>query len=140
MTIVKETVALDAAPSDVWSTMGDFDDLASWHPAVVSCVVDSDGASRLRQLTLGDGSKISERLDSQDDDARTYTYSILDAGSLPVRDYQSTIAVAADGSGATVTWSCEFEPHGASETDAQAAISGVYTSGFSTLLEKFGAA
>ena len=33
-----------------------------------------------------------------------------------------------------------FNSHEASEADAQAAISGVYTGGFAALIEKFGAA
>ena len=139
MTAVKETIQLDAAPSDIWSCIGDFDGLASWHPAVAASDADNEGASRLRTLTLGDGSKIIERLDSHDDDTRTYTYSILDAGPLPVRNYQSTIEVTASGSGSAVTWSSSFEPQGAPEADAQAAISGVYTGGFAALVEKFGA-
>ena len=98
-----------------------------------------DGTAKVRHLTLGDGSKIVERLDSHDDEARTYVYSILDAGPLPVRNYQSTLEVSGDGSVSTVTWSSEFEPNEASEADAQAAISGVYNSGFAALIEKFGA-
>lgn len=140
MISVKETITLDARPSDVWSIIGDFDGLASWHPAVASSDADKEGASRLRHLTLGDGSKITERLDTHDDDARTYTYSILDAGPLPVKDYQSTIETSASGSGAIVKWSSEFEPNGVPDADARAAISGVYTGGFAALVEKFGAA
>lgn len=140
MTTVRETISIDADPSDIWSYIGDFDGFATWHPAVASCAADKDGANRVRHLTLGDGSKITERLDLHDDDARTYTYSILEAGPLPVRDYQSTIEVTANGSGATVTWSSEFDPQGAAEADAQAAISGVYAGGLAALVEKFGAA
>ena len=139
MTAVNETISLDATASEVWSSIGDFDGLASWHPVVASSEADKEGASRLRHLTLGDGSKITERLDSHDDDERAYTYSILDAGPLPVRDYQSTIAVTENGSGATVSWSSSFEPQEVAEADAQAAISGVYTAGFAALVEKFGA-
>ena len=140
MTTVTETVSLSGSASDIWSCIGDFDDVASWHPAVVSCDAVQDGASRVRTLTLGDGSKIVERLESHDDEARTYTYSIVDAGPLPVSNYQSAIAVTGDGSVATINWSSTFEPQGAPEADAQAAISGVYTSGFAALVEKFGSA
>lgn len=97
-----------------------------------------EGASRIRHLTLGDGSKIVERLDSHDEAARSYTYTIMDAGPLPVRNYQSTIKVTQDDTNTRVTWSSEFEAHEVPEADAQAAISGVYTSGFAALVEKFG--
>lgn len=138
MTEVSETVSLNASPTDVWSYIGDFDRLDSWHPAVASSETSQDGASRIRHLTLGDGSKIVERLDAHDDKARSYTYTIMDAGPLPVRNYQSTIKLTQDGTNTRVTWSSEFEPHEVPEADAQAAITGVYTSGFAALVEKFG--
>jgi len=140
MTMVKETVSLNASAADIWSFIGDFDSLDSWHPAVAASETVQDGTATIRHLTLGDGSKIVERLDSQDDDARSYVYTILDAGSLPVRNYQSTLEVSGHGSVSTVTWSSEFEPHDALEADAQAAISGVYNGGFAALIEKFGPA
>ncbi|MDH5622525.1 MAG: SRPBCC family protein, partial [Gammaproteobacteria bacterium] len=90
--------------------------------------------------TLGDGSKIVERLDSHEGKARNYVYTILEAGPLPVQNYQSTIKVSGGGSVATVTWSSKFEPRGVSEADAKTVMSGVYTAGFAALLEKFGAA
>lgn len=139
MTTVRETVSLNALPTEIWSLIGDFDSLDSWHPAVEASEMVQDGTAKVRHLTLGDGSKIVERLDSHDDEARTYVYSILDAGPLPVRNYQSTLEVSGDGSVSTVTWSSEFEPNEASEADAQAAISGVYNGGFAALIEKFGA-
>ncbi len=140
MTAVIETVSLNASAADIWSLIGDFDSLDSWHPAVAACEAARSGDSSIRYLTLGDGSKIVERLDERDDKARRYSYTILDAGPLPVRNYQSTLAVSGDGPVSTVTWSSEFEPHGISEADAQAAISGVYNGGFAALIEKFGPA
>jgi carbon monoxide dehydrogenase subunit G len=138
MTQVRESVSLSASPTDVWSYIGDFDRLDSWHPAVASSEASQDGTSKIRHLTLGDGSIIVERLDSHDEEAQSYTYTIVDAGPLPVRNYQSTIEVTPDGTNAQVTWSSEFEALGAPEGDAQAAISGVYTGGFAALIEKFG--
>ena len=140
MTAVRETVSLNASPTEIWSHIGDFDSLDSWHPAVAASETVQDGTAKLRNLTLGDGSKIVERLDSHDDDARSYIYTILDAGPLPVRNYQSTLEVSGDGSVSKVTWSSEFEALGVPEADAQAAISGVYTGGFAALIDKFGAA
>jgi len=140
MTAVAETVSLSASPDDVWSYIGDFGNVADWHPAVVSCDMSEDGADRIRTLTLGDGSRIIERLDAPAGGERSYTYSIVDAGPLPVQDYQSTIDVTGGGDVTTITWSSEFKAAGAPEADAQAAISGVYTGGFDALVEKFGSA
>ena len=140
MTAVRETVSLNAPSNDIWSFIGDFDRLDSWHPAVAACETVQDGTNKIRHLTLGDGSTIVERLDLHDDEARRYVYSIMDAGPLPVRNYQSTIEVSGDGPNSIVTWSSEFEAADVPEADAQAAISGVYTGGFAALAEKFGAA
>ena len=139
MTTVREAVSLNSSPAEIWSVIGDFDSLDSWHPVVASSETVQDGAAKIRHLTLGDGSKIVERLDTHDDDGRSYVYTILDAGPLPVRNYQSTLEVSGNDSASTVIWSSEFEAHGASEADAQAAISGVYSAGFAALIEKFGA-
>ena len=138
MTAVRETISLSSSPTEIWSVIGDFDSLDPWHPVVATSETVQDGTAKVRHLTPGDGSKIVERLDSHDDDARNYIYTILDSGPLPVRNYQSTLEVSGDGSVSTVTWSSEFEPHEASEADAQAVISGVYTTGFAALIEKFG--
>jgi len=138
MTAVRETVSLNASPTEIWAVIGDFDGLNSWHPAVAASETDQDGAAKVRHLTLGDGSNIVERLDSHDDEARSYVYTILDAGPLPVQNYQATIEVSEDGPNTLVIWSSEFEARGVPEADAQAAISGVYTGGFAALIEKFG--
>lgn len=139
MTTVRETVSLDASPQEVWAVIGNFDSPHTWHPGIVSSETVHDGAARFRHLTLGDGSKLVERLDSHDDVARQYVYSIVDAGAMPIRNYQSTIAVGGDGDTAEVVWSSNFDVDGAPEADVQAAISGVYTGGFAALVERFGA-
>lgn len=140
MVTVAEKVTLDASSEDVWALIGGFGALHAWHPAVAACDTEQDGDASLRRLTLADGSKIVERLTAHDDTARSYTYTILDAGPLPVRNYRSTIAVSGDKSVATVSWSSEFEAEQVPEADAQAAISGVYTAGLVALVEKFGSA
>ena len=61
MTMVKETVSLNASAADIWSFIGDFDSLDSWHPAVAASETVQDGTATIRHLTLGDGSKIVER-------------------------------------------------------------------------------
>ena len=80
MTTVKESVSLNASAADIWSVIGDFDRLDTWHPAIAGSEAASSGGSSIRHLTLGDGSKIVERLDESAGKARSYTYTILDAG------------------------------------------------------------
>jgi hypothetical protein len=89
-------------------------------------------------LSLAGGGTIVERLEAKDDKERTYSYSILSC-PLPVANYQATIRVREnDSGGCTVEWSSEFDPSGAPETDAMAAIRGIYEAGFKNLQRMFG--
>jgi hypothetical protein len=54
------TVAADAA--DVWQVVGDFCDIDDWHPGIVGCVLEARDGVVHRQLTLGDGAGVLERL------------------------------------------------------------------------------
>jgi hypothetical protein len=79
-----------------------------------------------------------ERLEMLDDDDRLYRYSIVSA-PLPVANYTATVRVRDDGTGKSlVEWSSEFEPSGASETDAMQAIQSVYQAGFDNLKKILG--
>ena len=58
---------------------------------------------------------------------------------LPVADYTSELEVRDNGDGtSTVQWSSDFQPKGASEHDAVAAIQGVYQAGLDNLRKMFG--
>ena len=85
MTTVKETVSLNASSTDIWSVIGGFESVDSWHPAIAACDTVLEGEASIRHLTLADGSKIVERLDSHDDEAKTYVYTILDAAKVVKR-------------------------------------------------------
>jgi hypothetical protein len=79
-----------------------------------------------------------ERLDALDHDAKSITYSILEAGPLPVRNYQATMQLAPSGESATtLTWFSDFEPEGVSEEDAIKAVKGVYDGGIAGLQRHF---
>jgi len=134
MTEVKMSRRVPASPDKVWDLVGGFFKLADWHPAVTSSEPDQD--QQTRRLTLGDGSQIVEELVDNDDGSRTYTYSIVQAGPLPVKNYQGTIRVEPDGEESVVTWSGSFEPVGEAET-AQQALQDVYAAGLDNLRQMF---
>ena len=85
-TVTKEAV-FAAAADDIWAIVRDFGRLDDWLPPVVVCRTDRDGIGALRTLTLGDGAVVVERLEALDDAARTLTYSMADAGPMPLVDY-----------------------------------------------------
>ena len=121
---------------ELWKLIGKFNALPDWHPAVVSSKLEDGG--RIRRLSLVGGGDIVERLEQIEQGDRLYRYSIV-SGPLPVANYTATLRVK-DGPGgkAIVEWSSEFDPSGASESDATAAVQDIYKMGFDSLRKMFG--
>ncbi len=133
---VTTSVRVPASVAAVWRTVGDFTRLDAWHPAV-SAAQAEDGGQR-RRITLVDGSEVVEALVAHDPAEATYTYRIVEAGPLPVRDYAATIAVADAGEGTCeVRWTARFEPVG-NATLAEQTIKRVYQTGLDNLPALFG--
>lgn len=139
MAKVTSSTELPVSAPTVWAVIGNFNALPDWHPAVEKSELKKEGGSTLRTLSLTGGGTIEEKLEQIDDGARRYTYSIL-SGPLPVSNYTATLTVreAGGGKGCTVEWSSEFEPKGAPEGDAVAAVRGIYEAGFENLKKMFG--
>jgi hypothetical protein len=126
-------------PADkVWSMIGNFNAMPDWHPAIEKSEEKEKFGARVRTLRIAGGGAVVEQLESHDDGDRTYTYSIL-SSPLPVADYTATIGVRGTNAGCTVEWSSEFTPSGVPESDAIAAIRGIYEAGFASLKKMFGA-
>lgn len=138
MAKVSMTTDLNASADQVWKMIGGFNTLPDWHPAVEKSELSEAGETRT--LSIAGGATIVEKLESVDDGARTYTYSIVDS-PLPVSNYKATITVSGEGPNSTIEWSSEFdtvEGMGASEQDAMAAVQGIYQAGFDNLRKMFG--
>ncbi len=137
--VVRQT-RINAPAAEIWDLIGGFNDLPKWHPAVLSSVLSQDDGATIRHLVIVGHIRLSERLLSHDDAARTYRYTIAD-GPLPVEGYVSTVTVADHGDGTcTVCWSARFEPAGAPVDVAVEAIEGIYDSGLNSLADRFGRA
>jgi hypothetical protein len=139
MAKVSLSTRLPVPARTVWDTIGGFNNLARWHPAVARSEESTKGGATIRTLTLHGGGSIVEELKVKDDKSRTYSYSILE-GPLPVTKYQSTLHVAEnpDGGSCTVEWSSEFEPAGTTTSEAEKIIRGIYEAGFNNLRKMFG--
>ena len=132
MAQVKVTHELNATADHIWSLIGDPADISAWHPAIATSQV----ANKQRNCSLADGGEISEEILNHDDNARTYTYRIVDS-PLPIRDYVSTLSVEPGRTGgSSVTWEAEFEPEGIETEQLQAMLSGLYDVGLSALATK----
>ncbi len=138
MARVAMTQKLSPSAETVWNRIGGFDTLHEWHPAIDRTEMDGSGIGAMRNLFLVGGGNVTERLDVEDAAGRSYTYSIL-SSPLPVGNYTATLRVEEDpAGGCTVHWSSTFDPAGASEAEAVAAIEGIYEGGFTAMQAAFG--
>lgn len=140
---VTKSVDIAAPASAVWDIVKGFDALDRWHPAVASTEIvegTNNEVGAVRVLTLGDGGTIREKLLAYDPAGRSLTYGILE-GVLPVSDYESTLTVAENGDGSTVTWSGRFRrkdtgptpAEGADDAAATGTMASVYQAGLDNL-------
>ncbi|HET9073514.1 MAG TPA: SRPBCC family protein [Solirubrobacteraceae bacterium] len=130
MAHVERSKQFDVSAAEMWGRIGGFQTPDSWHPAIVSCTAEEDGA--VRRLTLGDGNVVVERLVGESE--HSYTYRILDPGPLPVADYEATITVrAGDGGGCIIDWRANFTAAGAPDAEAETVIAGVFEGGLGAL-------
>ena len=132
---VERSVTLKAAPDAVWKVMGNFGDM-SWHPAAKGTTVEEKDGAKVRTIDIGGGAAIVER-QTGEAAGKSYSYTIL-TSPLPVANYNSTIALSAEGSGSRIDWSGSFDAAGASDDDAKNVIAGVYEGGLDALAKRFG--
>jgi hypothetical protein len=129
MANVHEQERYDVAPDEMWSRIGDFHEIAAWHPAIASQDNLDDG--RVRALHLEGGGTVTESLVQEGE--RTYTYRIDDS-PLPVSDYTATISVReGDGGGCVIEWRADFQAVGASDEQAQEIVTGIFRGGLDAL-------
>jgi len=140
MSKVSTSTNLPVSADMVWSTIGGFSSISAWHPGIEKSVETKEAGTTERTLTLAGGvGTVVERLETHDDKARSYSYSVV-SGPLPVADYMAMIKVIPGGpTSCTVEWTSDFEPQGIPEPDAVAAIRQVYEAGFENLRKMFGA-
>jgi hypothetical protein len=125
------TTTSSMSPEALWKKIGDFCDIANWHPAVEKCVLSADG--KQRTLSLKGGGTLVEALENRDDANYAYTYAIV-SGPLPVANYHSTISVSPDPKGSALKWAGTYDAKGASDADAKKVIDGIYDAGEKALV------
>ncbi|WP_328673810.1 SRPBCC family protein [Streptomyces sp. NBC_00328] len=132
MATTTASIDITASPDRVWQLIGGFDSLPDWLPYIPTSELGEGG--RLRRLENEEGEVIVERLEAFDNEARTYSYSILRA-PFPVTGYRSTLTVheTPRRDTARVEWSGVFTPDGISDHDAVALFHGIYTQGLAAL-------
>lgn len=133
---VKEMVEVKANAQDVWAKIGDFGNIAAWHPAITATeIIDGENNQRgaIRAVTLHDGGALKEKLISYDPVRYKYVYTMVD-GALPVSGFQSYIMVQPVTSNISrIFWSARFKPTGVSNEEALNTVSLVYRDGLNHL-------
>ncbi|MFV9452710.1 SRPBCC family protein [Rhodococcus sp. NM-2] len=111
----------------VWGRIGDFFAIHRWHPNAEHTARD-DSRNNVRCVALQGGGEAIEELINQTE--QSYSYKMV-GGSIPVCNYQATVAVARDGeSGETVvSWDAEFDADRIPAEQARQLITGFYEGG-----------
>jgi hypothetical protein len=129
-------IEIPVSAETVWHLVGGFNSLPDWLPFIAKSEPGEGG--RVRHLTTADGGVIVERLQTFDNVARTYSYTI-EQSPFPVSAYLATVQVEAlTESSAKVTWSGVFTPAaGTTDEAAEALFAGVYSGGLEALRANF---
>lgn len=147
---VEESIEIDVPPAQAWEAVGDFQGWHRWLPMVETTRGEGgneEGAVRTLVLA-GGGGEVNEELKRRDADRMRITYRIPleghDMSTLPVSNYQSTVAVTAnEAGGSTVTWRGAFyrgymnndPPDDLNDEAAVSAVTGLYQAGLKGLKE-----
>lgn len=128
--IISESTRLYTPADRVWGWIGEFTNIAAWHPRVLEGRHGYDGTQHRRELDIGAESWLIERLESHDDDAMRYHYTIV-SGPFPVREAEGRLWLTADTMGScTVNWELRVVPE---REDAVAAIQDFVRAGLDKL-------
>ena len=92
---VYRSAIIHATADRVWKLVRDFNALPKWHPAIASSEIEaglaSDQVGCVRRFRLAkDGGLLREQLLALADDARSFTYSILES-PMPVDNYMASM-------------------------------------------------
>ena len=98
------SIAIDAAPDEVWSVLGNLAATPEWIPGIVSAEV--NGSDRL--CRTADGNEIRERIVDYSEDERALSYEQT-LVPMPIERSRGTLRVVPKGGRADVEWEAEFD-------------------------------
>ena len=120
MAKINVTKELSVDAEALWNLVRDFG-TTPWIPGGDDSEVKGEGPGMIR-IFQGPNGSVHERLESVDEASRTLVYTIPEGIPFPVTGYRSTM----ECKGSTLSWTCEFEPAGASEAEAGGGIEQMY--------------
>ena len=130
MTNVSVKNTINAPANEIWKTLSSFSGVERYIPLIKSSTVQGSGVGAKRTCIIpnesGGEGKIEEEIQSFDDNAKTFSYSI-NSSPLPVENYLGTVKVTELGNDmCEVEWSSTFEPKGMPEEEVSKMINDVY--------------
>ncbi|WP_248752880.1 SRPBCC family protein [Pseudomonas sp. MWU15-20650] len=136
MATASSVIEIPVSADQVWQLVGGFNSLPDWLPLIAKSEPSEGG--RVRHLQTADGGVVVERLQTFDNVARTYSYTIVQS-PFPVSAYLATLQVEAlSDASAKVTWSSVFTPAaGTTDAAAEELFNGVYSGGLEALRANF---
>ncbi|MGH0035225.1 MAG: SRPBCC family protein [Myxococcota bacterium] len=128
-----------ASADAVWQLVRDFGDIARWSPGIEKCELEGEGLGAVRTLAMG-ALTLQEKLEAFDDEARSFSYSIVEPTPLPLTGYLSTLQVTPLGDDrCRVDWSGRFTPaEGTPDDQVRGLITGVYSGGIKAIQKSLG--
>jgi hypothetical protein len=108
------SAVIDAPADQVWATIRDFGALPQWHPGVADAEIEEgkagDQVGGVRNMHLGDGAHLRERLLSHSDVQRSYSYN-FELTPFDVKNYHATVRVTpvTDTNQSFVEWWTTFD-------------------------------
>jgi hypothetical protein len=130
---LSRAVDVPGEPSAVWSAIGPFCAIQTWHPAIGTCVTDGKSPPTRILLTRDGGARFVELQIARNDREHRYAYTFV-SSPAPVTGYRSTFQVVPRrGGGSTVTWSGSYTPNPGHEQEASQMLSAIYDSGLAAI-------
>lgn len=133
MTQVSVTKKINSPASFAWAKITDFGNVADFIPGAKSS---SDGShiGAVRNIEMGDGAKVQEKLTVVDNADMKLQYDLL-SGPFPLTNYVGTFKVdALDDNSCDVTWSSTFDMNeGVPEAAMIEPLEGLYNASLETL-------
>lgn len=134
---VKINGTINTTARKVWNLVSDFGALDTFVESIKECSTDGQNVETIRVLTLQDGVKVKEKLESLDNEKRVLTYSIIES-PLPIKKYLGRVEVIelSDRTSEFI-WSSTFETANGTEKEMEQALTGLYSEGVEGLKKKF---
>ncbi len=114
------TATSTLSADELWTKIGEFCGMPSWHPAVERCDLSADGKIRTLRF-FGTSRTAVETLEARDDVGRSLAYAAASV-TTSVTNYRTTVRVIAEASASAVQMISSYDADGVSDADARRAV------------------